>query len=197
MSMIKKILDTKNVVINSLSIIAGMISIVYVLSQYLELNAKYMMIVTGILASILGGLISFLFSYLFKKRAKAKIFISYSSKDKEFANKLINDLNRRNIQSFSDENSIQIGDNIEESLTKKILQTNLVVIVLSDNYNKSDWAKKELEFAKKSGKIILPVLKEKTNLPEEIANIKYADFTDNYDDTLNQLVKIIELKYQH
>ena len=197
MSIVKKIFIKNDKIISSISIMAGLISIIYVFTQYLELNTKYLLLITGVLASLLGAIISVLFGYIIKKKAKAKVFISYSSRDKEFAIKLMNDLNKNYIQSFTDENSIEIGDNIQEALEKKIQQTNIVIVIITENYNKSEWVKKELEFAKKNKKTILPVLADKTSLPEEIENIKYADFTEDYQNTLQQLVKSIKLKYQH
>ncbi len=77
----------------------------------------------------------------------SKVFISYSSKDKEFVKKLIRELNRKKVNIWIDEFEIKVGDSIIEKITEGLSESSYLIIVLSKHSLKSKWVEKELKIS--------------------------------------------------
>ena len=73
----------------------------------------------------------------------AKIFISYSSKNKAFARRLSEDLNRMGHEPWLDEWAIKVGECIITKIDRGIADSDFVVIILSSHSVKSGWVEKE------------------------------------------------------
>lgn len=69
-----------------------------------------------------------------------KIFISYSRKDIVFTRKLYSHLIKDGFKCFLDVESIKPGENWVQSLEWAINESNLIVVVLSPAYCKSQWS---------------------------------------------------------
>src|SRR5689334_3358703 len=82
-----------------------------------------------------------------ERRAKADIFLSHSSKDKALALQLATDLNFCGIDVWLDEWEIRLGESLSEALGKAMEEARFVGIVISENYNKSVWTKREYQNA--------------------------------------------------
>ena len=61
----------------------------------------------------------------------SKVFISYSSSDKNFVEKLSKDLNELGIGVWFDKLEIKVGDSIVEKINKGISENDYLAIVLS------------------------------------------------------------------
>ncbi|BAZ27056.1 hypothetical protein NIES4073_79720 [Kalymmatonema gypsitolerans NIES-4073] len=90
------------------------------------------------------------------------VFISHAAEDKEeFVRPLAEELQKRGYSVWYDEFSLSWGDNLSSSIDKGISQSKFGIIVLSRNFFKKTWTKRELEtFVSKevtSGKVILPI----------------------------------------
>lgn len=72
----------------------------------------------------------------------SKVFISYSSKDKEFAQKLIAELEKKEIHTWSD-NDLKLGDSIVEKIQENLTNSSAFIVLLSRNYMDSDWSMSE------------------------------------------------------
>src|SRR4051794_20362303 len=100
----------------------------------------------------------------------AKIFMSYSSRDKEFVRKLSADLHQMGYEPWLDEWVIKVGDCIVTEVEHGIVGADYVAIVLTPHSVKSGWVEREWK-AKyweevETGKtLILPILAEKCEIP--------------------------------
>ena len=77
---------------------------------------------------------------------KMKVFISHSSKDNDIVI-LLRELilkNGNDVTVFSDDNSFLIGRDFSEKISKNILDSNIVIALLSDNYVSSKYCLIEL-----------------------------------------------------
>lgn len=72
----------------------------------------------------------------------SKAFISQSSKDKEFAQKLIAELEKKEIHTWSD-NDLKLGDSIVEKIQENLTNSSAFIVLLSRNYMDSDWSMSE------------------------------------------------------
>ncbi|KAL2328005.1 hypothetical protein Fmac_021438 [Flemingia macrophylla] len=92
-----------------------------------------------------------------------EVFVSFRGKDtrNNFADHLFGALHRKGILAFNDETKLQKGQRILSNLMQAIEGSQVFVVVFSKNYASSTWCLRELEkildFAKVSGKHVLPV----------------------------------------
>jgi uncharacterized protein YjbI with pentapeptide repeats len=86
-------------------------------------------------------------------------FLSYSSKDDEFARRLYNDLQGKNIRTWFAPEELKIGDRFRSRIDESIRIHDKLVLILSANSVNSDWVETEVESAlerePKEGKDIL------------------------------------------
>jgi hypothetical protein len=126
----------------------------------------------------------------------SSVFLSHSSQDKVFANKLAKDLRKKGHIVWIDEAEIKIGESLIDKIRHGIDSVDYVGAIISKASLGSEWVKKELDLA--SNKeietkqvVILPILLEAgVSLPGFLKGKKYADFTDSakYSKTLHALL---------
>jgi hypothetical protein len=128
----------------------------------------------------------------------AKIFISYSSKDKEFVNKLSYDLLSSGLPVWLDSWEIQLGDSLYDKIFDGLDTSSYILIVVSKNYNKSTWTSKEFKAMlskedRENRKIIIPVLiDDSSDIPLQIADRVYKNFATDYNDNFIQLSRFFK-----
>ena len=111
------------------------------------------------------------------------IFISYSHQDKEFVDKLVQDLQNSGISIWADKVEIKLGDSFFDKISEGIDKMEYLAIVLSPDSVNSSWVKKEVEVAMNQeiqGKKIkvLPLLHRECTIPSFLEGKKYADFRE-------------------
>lgn len=112
-----------------------------------------------------------------------RVFLSHSSKDKEFARMLHASFVGANIESFLDEENIKIGDSIPDKVYEGIDSSTCLIYIISQTSLNSSWVKEELNIAKMREKTdkgfkVLPILIETIELPSSISYVKYGDFRE-------------------
>jgi len=75
------------------------------------------------------------------------VFISYSSKDEEFANRLHADLQAQGIRCWFAPEDMKIGDKIRTRIDEMIHVHDKLLLVLSKDSVESSWVEKEVETA--------------------------------------------------
>lgn len=181
-----------------LSIISVVVSIGSVLSLYFTFNLKdnggklsetFVAIAIGISASILAAY----FAKIFTQKKSEKIFILYSHKDKEFVDKLKSDLRRFRYIALIDSDVLKVGDKINEVIANAISKSDIILFVISNNSNKSDYVQKEYKKVLESEKMVLPLkIDKESEIPSDLKGILYSDFTSDYSKSLRDLIKGIE-----
>jgi len=121
-------------------------------------------------------------------------FISYSSKDRSFAERLFIDLQNRGVRCWFAPENLKIGDRIRQTLDKSIRIHDKLLLILSENSIGSDWVEKEVETAfeeeRKRGKVQLFPVRIDTAVMDtnqawarDIRNTRHiGDFTQWEDD---------------
>lgn len=127
----------------------------------------------------------------------AKIFLSYSSLNKDFAEKLASDLSELSHKVWLDEWEIKVGDSIPKKISDGLENSDYVVVILSTSSTVSKWVENEWhakywEEIEQEQVKVLPVLLEKCNIPVLLAPKKFADFTKNYTVGFVKLVASID-----
>lgn len=120
------------------------------------------------------------------------VFISYSTKDRPFANRLQNDLEREGLTVWRDETSIDPGDSIISKVSKGIQSSDYLVVLISGHSMQSRWVHKELDLALTLNMErpfpIIPIRINKTPIPAKIKELLYIDAADlGYEGALTRL----------
>lgn len=110
------------------------------------------------------------------------VFLSHSSKDKQFVRSLARRLHEHNVAVWLDEAELRIGDSLIQRLSSAVHEVDFVLAVISPNSIDSRWVQEELHLAMTrqiEGKQmrVLPLLKGKCEVPEFLRGRLYADFT--------------------
>ncbi|MEL7435970.1 MAG: toll/interleukin-1 receptor domain-containing protein [Chloroflexota bacterium] len=110
-----------------------------------------------------------------------KLFISYPRKNRAETDKLIAILEGGGHDIWIDD-KLRVGEGWQKQLREQIEASDAVVLCLTPNWVASQYCQWEFVTGVELGKRIIPVMLQKTNLPERISEIQYADMVDKLDD---------------
>jgi len=127
------------------------------------------------------------------------IFLSHTSVDKPFVEKLAQSLKKVGINVWFDKWEINVGDSITWKIEEGIRENEFLGIVLSQEAIQSEWVKAELSAAwvkqmQRKKVIILPILYRNCDIPLFLADRKYADFREDYQSGFAELVNVLGIK---
>jgi hypothetical protein len=118
-------------------------------------------------------------------RGARPVFVSYSRSDMEFASTLSSELGSAGHKVWIDTAGITGGEDWRERIGTAIDASKLVLAVLSAEAFNSSWVRRELSYADKAGKPILPVVYRACTLPSwyelQFGHIQRLDLTDQAD----------------
>ena len=130
--------------------------------------------------------------------ATKPIFISYSRADKEIVwpfSDLLAD--RLHANCWIDKEIIEVGQDFVDSIYKGIDECKAVLFMLSDNSISSEWTRREIVFAQKLNKRIIPVVIDGRDLRgwalEEFGRIDFVDISSS--ESVNKLIKNLKEWY--
>jgi len=124
------------------------------------------------------------------------VFLSFRGEDtrSSFTSHLHHSLLNSGIKVFRDDDSLQRGDNISTTLLQAIEQSQIAIIIFSQNYADSRWCLNELAKIMKChrtiGQVILPVFYDIH--PSEVRH-RTGEFGKSYQNLLNRLSNKKEL----
>ena len=126
------------------------------------------------------------------------VFISYSSRDKVFADAICHRLEQSRIRCWIAPRDIQPGQDWAESIINGLDAARLLVLVFSSNSNKSPQVKREVERSVSKGRMILPFRIEDVPLSKSleyfISSQHWLDaINGNLEAHLSQLTETVEL----
>jgi len=110
------------------------------------------------------------------------VFISYSTKDRSYAQKLEQELLDRDVNTWRDVGGLELGADWEITLKHIASGTDCFLVLVSKNAAESKWVKQEIEWAIKSMKEnkglvkkIIPIILEENQFPEFKRLKKYQE----------------------
>ncbi len=126
----------------------------------------------------------------------AKVFLSYSSRDKDDVRRLAKDLTDVGVDVWLDEWEILVGDRITQKIQEGLADSDYLAVWLTRHAVDSGWVKREwqtkyYEEASNGAVSVLPLLAEACEIPLLLKDKKYADFTGDYVVAINELLKVI------
>lgn len=132
------------------------------------------------------------------ENTRKDIFISYARTDKDFVQKLKNELQNKGITIWIDESSIAKTAPFLEEIYAGIDGAAKFVAIISPDFNHSRYCKIETDYAIKRGKKLIPILHapiKSENLHHHLASINWIEFTssDNFEKKVQETVNAINL----
>ncbi|QHL87638.1 TIR domain-containing protein [Nibribacter ruber] len=125
------------------------------------------------------------------------VFISYSSKDSEFIERLSVNLVKNRINVWLDKWAMQPGDSLIDKIQQGLTDSSFLLVVLSNNSVESEWCKKELNSGlmrelEEKKVVVIPILLEKCKVPLLLKEKLYADFTEDFDKGFESLLRPLQ-----
>jgi hypothetical protein len=122
-----------------------------------------------------------------------RVFLSHSSKDKQFVNRIATDLAKLNVAPWLDSWHIRAGESIPQKISSGIKDSECVVVFLSKNAVASHWVEREWQAKywdeiQRNQVLVIPALMEDCEIPQLLRAKKYADFREDYDQGLQELL---------
>jgi hypothetical protein len=135
-----------------------------------------------------------------KTQYKWDVFISYSSKDKQIIKKIAADLKRNRISYWLDEDQIEPGDSIAQTIEQGLQRSRFVLCCFSRNQLKSGWSRAEYEailnkiLGGSTNQIVVPLMLDDLTgeeIPLLISSYKFERYSDpkGYQKILKRLKK--------
>lgn len=123
-----------------------------------------------------------------------QVFISYSSLDKKFAEKIYEYLKKNGITCWISSKDIPAGGDYQACIVEAIHQAQIVLLIFSANANSSSEIAKELSLASK--KVLIPTRIEDV-IPAgafqyQLSNRQFIDLFEDFDNSLQELAHRIE-----
>jgi formylglycine-generating enzyme required for sulfatase activity len=114
----------------------------------------------------------------------ARVFVSYSRKNKDFCRKLTDELQRRELDFWVDWEGIPPTVDWMKEIEKGIEEADTFLVIVSPDWISSKICLDELDIAVKNGKRLIPVVPcdiPWNDVPRPLAQLNFIFFTDAYD----------------
>ncbi|HVR97053.1 MAG TPA: toll/interleukin-1 receptor domain-containing protein [Thermoanaerobaculia bacterium] len=128
------------------------------------------------------------------EESQRDVFVSYTSQDRRFAERLAGDLVGYGLRVWWDQWEMQVGDSLIAKIQEGIQASSWLTVVLSPASVASNWVKRELASAladeiSRDRVRVLPLLLADCELPLFLRDKLYADFRVSYEAGLEVLLR--------
>lgn len=118
-----------------------------------------------------------------------KVFISYSSKDSDFAELMSFRLREKGFSVWLDKGDIHPGEDWRDEIEEGLSASNVLVAILSETAVASSYVTFEWAYALGKGAKVIPVILDKSKLHPRLESLQYFDFTNPRVRPWDQLVQ--------
>src|SRR5512141_2164414 len=130
----------------------------------------------------------------------ARVFVSYSRKNKEFCKRLADELQKRDLGLWVDWDDIPPTVDWKLEIQKGIEEADTFIAIVSTDWISSSICKDELDMAVKNGKRLVPVVPYDIvwdSVPATLAHLNFIFFTEAFDfnEQLNKLFTALDTDY--
>lgn len=129
------------------------------------------------------------------------VFISYSRKDLEIAERIIDGLAGDHFEPWIDWKNIPKGEEFWDEIQRGIESADVFLFLISPDAAQSDWCNREIVHALKNGKRILPVVVQDTDrqlVPAAIVRLNWVFCRapqDDFDSSIKAIKETIQTDY--
>lgn len=124
------------------------------------------------------------------------VFVSYSSKDRKFADRFALQLVKQKVHVWFDKWELHAGDSLITKIQAAVGGASALLVILSKASVTSEWCKKELNAGlmrelEEKRVVVVPILLEECEIPVFLREKLYADFRSNFDDGMRTVLEAI------
>lgn len=123
---------------------------------------------------------------------KPNIFMSYSRREVSFVNNLVDDLEDNGFDVWLDYRSLVPGTPWAGQINKGILESEVVLLVVSKASMASEYVELEWKQVLEVGKRVILLIFEAVDLPPELEKFEWVDFRGNYKKSLEELMRQVQ-----
>lgn len=123
-----------------------------------------------------------------------RVFVSYSRRNKTFAERLARDLSDAGLEVWVDFRQIQGGERWRDEIQRGLERSDFLVAVLSPDAITSEWVTQEINTASELGKQVIPVMAinalqqlEQNRALRWLLDIQFINFEGRYEQALPEL----------
>ena len=127
-----------------------------------------------------------------------RVFISYSRRNKTFAERLARDLDDAGLDVWIDFRQITGGELWQNEIYRGIELSEFIIFCMSPDSVKSVWCNKEITAAREQGKLIIPIMVvdayEDLQASESLSwilNVHFLSFVDRYEQAFPELLEAL------
>jgi len=125
-----------------------------------------------------------------------KVFISHSHQDKKYSEQISRALESAGHEIWIDTLKLKPGDNFISKINEAIKESDAFIVIISKNSINSESVSREIsaialsEISKKRTKII-PVLIDRSTVPQYLAQYLYVDLSQDFDSGLSRIIQAL------
>lgn len=123
-----------------------------------------------------------------------RVFVSYSRRNKTFAERLARDLSDAGLEVWIDFRQIQGGERWRDEIQRGLEKSDFLIVALSPDALESEWVAQEVNTARQLGKQVIPVMVINALAQLEahptlrwLTDIQFIDFENRYEQALPEL----------
>ncbi|PJF29877.1 MAG: hypothetical protein CUN52_06100 [Phototrophicales bacterium] len=127
-----------------------------------------------------------------------RVFVSYSRRNKVFAERIARDLGDAGMEVWIDFRQIHGGEQWQDEIFRGIERSQIVVVCLSPDAVKSEWVQREVLTARQQEKFIIPVMAVNAQRELEtveslnwLQNLHFINFEGRYEEAFPELLRAI------
>lgn len=127
-----------------------------------------------------------------------RVFISYSRRNKKFAERLARDLSDAGLDVWIDFRQIHGGELWQEEIYRGISRSDFLVACLSPDAVKSEWCVREIETARTENKLIIPIMLldalkdlENSEALQWLLKVHFVNFENRYEEAFPELLEAL------
>jgi hypothetical protein len=120
------------------------------------------------------------------------VFISYSHEDSDFAEVLINNIEKEGLSIWEDTDRLNAGEDWRSTIDQAIKEAFVLIVVMSPSAKASEYVTYEWAFAWGAGVKIIPVLFKPTELHPRLESLQYLDFSNRSFRPWDNLMKLVK-----
>ncbi len=128
-----------------------------------------------------------------------KVFISYTQEDKRYATLIANALEQAGHEVWYDKWSLRVGDNLIQKINEGLKETDALIVIVSKYALRSKWVMHEFsaialgDLSSRKSRVI-PVLVDKSSVPQYLARYVYVDLTTDVDGGIQRILAALSEK---
>src|SRR6266571_3650147 len=121
------------------------------------------------------------------------VFISYKHDDGDFAEILINRIEKAGFNTWVDNDKLHAGEDWRREIDQAIMDSFALVVIMTPEARGSEYVTYEWAFAWGAGVKVIPVLYKDTKLHPRLESLQYLDFSNRTNRPWDKLLEAVRL----